>query len=513
MSKVQADRHGWRPKVSHIIGAGVLVLVALGFMPLGPAPVTQSKGTSFLLKPVHPDGTVDYPTAVNDILGDGVTADTNAVIPMLRALGPELLNGEDRDEVLAELGLAELAEDGDYLIEFREYLKPHMAGAKPSLVRKRAHTIVDEAKSAPWKAGEHPLLAGWLEANPRSLAHVEEASLRTRWFIPITTDQLAKGSSPSILAIRSIGDALACKAMLDLGTGYVEEAFERAQTLHRLARLLPQTRSIIAHMIGLVLEDAASRVDIAIATKGRLSAPQAKEMLARLRSLPPWPDCRDAMDFGERCMALDILASSVRQNGGPAKGDVELDEMLKRINESFNHMIAPYDEPTYAARSAAFLATSTAETEEIMGCFQRYKGTAGVIRMILMSSWGRRRLKSRIIANVILAIGIPNLEATERANTEGATRRTLAEIALALAAHRAEKESLPEVIDVLVPGYLPEVPMDVFTGKPLRYRRDGDGYILYSVGEDMRDNGGDAKRDIVVRFGNGEAPAKRRPLK
>jgi hypothetical protein len=44
----------------------------------------------------------------------------------------------------------------------------------------------------------------------------------------------------------------------------------------------------------------------------------------------------------------------------------------------------------------------------------------------------------------------------------------------------------------LVPQYLPEAPMDLMDGKPLRYHPNADGtFLLYSVGEDGEDNGGD----------------------
>jgi len=43
------------------------------------------------------------------------------------------------------------------------------------------------------------------------------------------------------------------------------------------------------------------------------------------------------------------------------------------------------------------------------------------------------------------------------------------------------------------PGDLGELPVstiDPWTGEPLRYRREGDGYVLYSVGYDLKDDGG-----------------------
>jgi len=59
-------------------------------------------------------------------------------------------------------------------------------------------------------------------------------------------------------------------------------------------------------------------------------------------------------------------------------------------------------------------------------------------------------------------------------------------------AYDVERGHLPQALSDLVPGYLPEVPVDPFDGEPLRYRESGSDYVLYSVGKDKRDDGGTA---------------------
>ncbi len=48
----------------------------------------------------------------------------------------------------------------------------------------------------------------------------------------------------------------------------------------------------------------------------------------------------------------------------------------------------------------------------------------------------------------------------------------------------------PKTLEELVPDYLKAVPVDLYDEQPLRYERMGDDYLLYSVGEDMVDDGG-----------------------
>jgi hypothetical protein len=62
--------------------------------------------------------------------------------------------------------------------------------------------------------------------------------------------------------------------------------------------------------------------------------------------------------------------------------------------------------------------------------------------------------------------------------------------ALAIERYRLKEGKLPEAVDTLVPGYLSDVYIDPFDGKPLRYKQTNPGYIVYTIGEDGVDNGG-----------------------
>jgi hypothetical protein len=68
-------------------------------------------------------------------------------------------------------------------------------------------------------------------------------------------------------------------------------------------------------------------------------------------------------------------------------------------------------------------------------------------------------------------------------------------LAFALAAYRGEHKRYPDKLDVLAPEYLAEVPGDLFSGKALIYHPSWNGYLLYSVGVNGRDDGGRASAD------------------
>jgi len=72
------------------------------------------------------------------------------------------------------------------------------------------------------------------------------------------------------------------------------------------------------------------------------------------------------------------------------------------------------------------------------------------------------------------------------------TRRTLVVTAIALKRYELRREKPAPDLNALVPGILARLPVDWMDGRPLRYRLKADGhFLLYSVNEDGRDDGGD----------------------
>jgi len=80
-----------------------------------------------------------------------------------------------------------------------------------------------------------------------------------------------------------------------------------------------------------------------------------------------------------------------------------------------------------------------------------------------------------------------------------------AEIALRLLIYEDENGNFPSALDELGE----DVPYDPFTGESFIYRYEEGGFIVYSVGENLVDDGGKAKsskrdpktKDTVFRYG------------
>lgn len=73
------------------------------------------------------------------------------------------------------------------------------------------------------------------------------------------------------------------------------------------------------------------------------------------------------------------------------------------------------------------------------------------------------------------------------------TARQIVITAIALKRYQLQHGQWPDQLSELVPQFLAVIPQDAMTGQPLPYHRKSDGtYVLYSVGNDGVDNGGDS---------------------
>lgn len=94
---------------------------------------------------------------------------------------------------------------------------------------------------------------------------------------------------------------------------------------------------------------------------------------------------------------------------------------------------------------------------------------------------------------LVSCLTLPALGKSHQNFAKFETTRRLTFTAIALHRHRLKHGKFPVSLSALVPEFLAEMPRDFMDGQPLRYQLDPDGqFRLWSVGEDFKDDGGDA---------------------
>lgn len=109
-------------------------------------------------------------------------------------------------------------------------------------------------------------------------------------------------------------------------------------------------------------------------------------------------------------------------------------------------------------------------------------------------------------ADMILAIVCPSVDRYWFTDTYCQARNRLLTTALALQAYRADHGAYPASLADLSPAYLKSIPSDPFALKgAFGYRREGERYVLWSVGPDCSDDNG---KPIIDPKAPADAPAR-----
>lgn len=103
---------------------------------------------------------------------------------------------------------------------------------------------------------------------------------------------------------------------------------------------------------------------------------------------------------------------------------------------------------------------------------------------------------------VILELLLPGLAGRATREAECLTQLRLGLIAVRLEQFCAAHDNrYPAALSELMPDDLTATPADPFDGQPLRYQKKGAGYVLYSIGPDLKDDSGERMKgkegDIV----------------
>lgn len=100
------------------------------------------------------------------------------------------------------------------------------------------------------------------------------------------------------------------------------------------------------------------------------------------------------------------------------------------------------------------------------------------------------RFVSTSKVHILLYAMMPPLSRITTLEVRTIGRLRTARTALAIERYRLAADKLPDALEDLVPDYLDSVPRDPFDGNELRYKKLEHGFIVYSIGEDLIDDGG-----------------------
>jgi hypothetical protein len=487
-----------------------LVLVFLLGAAGKPTPkLPLGKETTYATGPLDKEGYIDYEAALNDRLGKGVTPEKNATVLLWQALGPTPEGGRGMPaEFFKRLGIKEPPKGGAYFVGLRAYLKDHL-----KLDPARWDAFYDQQSRAgqrPWVAKDCPRVAAWLKVNEKPLAVAVEATRRPAYFNPLIAQRTEKGRGglmsallPGVQMCRELASALTARALLRVGDGKFDEAWQDLLACHRLARLVGRGATLIEALVGMALEGVASNADLAYLERAKLTPAQVRDRLKDLQGLPPLPPLADKVALAERFVYLESV--QMFRRGGPGMVEVLADGRPARKPDPkelramalIDWAPALRNGNRWYDRLAAALrledrARRQKELDRIEADLRALKAAAArSADLARLGLWkGSPDKIGKVIGDVLISLLMPAVRKVQDAHDRTEQVQRNLRVAFALGAYQREHGRYPAKLEDLAPKYLPSVPGDLFSGKALVYRPAAKGYLLYSVGVNGKDEGG-----------------------
>jgi len=473
------------------------------------AQFTISKETTYVTGPLREGGYIDYVAALNERMKQGVTPENNAMVLLVRALGPAMgpapKGAKVTDRYFKALGCEVPPEEGKYYREFNQILKDSQ---KPAMEFDQLWDHLRRLAGRPWSRKEFPVEARWVDGNEECLRLVYLASLQSDFYSPVFTPH-STGYNRGIFSmvnptdrVRDLAQLLSCRAMLLTQEGKYPEAKQDILTCHRLARLVSRGATSIDLLAGEAIETYA--VETAIAWLGQPMLPTnlILEYQRELAILSTMAKLHDKIDGAERFFFLDTILL-VAQNGfkvleqlagggvnGDALGtkvmdlllfqDLDWNPALKKANPWYDRLVAAFKNTDHNERIRA-----TKELEDEIQLLRKKLATE------LMGRIAESK-ESRVLAtyDMTRCLLTPVLLKIQISADQVEQHQRHLQLAIALALYHREKGLYPEKLSELIPKCLSTIPLDLFSGKDVIYFRTAKGYRLYSVGPNGKDDGG-----------------------
>ena len=461
--------------------------------------------------PFRKDGTIDYQAGLNDRLGRGVAPEKNANVLLWQAFGPRPEGSRGLPaEYFRRLGMKEPPPKGDYIVGLDDFATKH---AKLTVAQREAlYEDHVQAKRQPWSAKDHPRLAEWIRLNEKPLRTVIEATRRPVYFNPLVSRDAAHAPGgllgallPGVQKTREIASLLVLRAMLRIDEGKHDDAWRDLVACHRLGRLVAQGGTLIEGLVGIAIDAIATGGELAYLEHARLTAAQLRRRLKELQELPAMPAMADKIDLTERFMFMDSM-QMVRRGGGKALNElsgggssagaglfdwgvlwmIDWRPAARNGNLWYDRMADAARIPDRAERVQAF-----EKMERELRQMRADLHPAGGLRSRLTRGEGKLSEKlGEAVGDVLISLLLPALSKVQGAFDRAAQTQRNLHVAFALEAYRRVEGRYPAKLGALAPKYLRAVPGDLFASGPLTYLPTKDGYLLYSVGLNGKDDGG-----------------------
>lgn len=357
------------------------------------------------------------------------------------------------------------------------------AGDKQPEFKSQSRTAQERAAAAP------AVLAALKQYEP-VIEELRAASRRPhcRFNLNYATENPAAILLPHLQPLRNACKVLTLRASAELAAGQPDQALAELKLMLHIAGTT-KNDFLIGHLVSIAVMDMAMQVIWEGLANHQWSEAQLQSLQARLQNMDCLADAWKALQaeragFGNamfdylRSLSGRKLLPMLQEMGGGSTPKSIVGGLASSVIPSgwlyfeqlaYHHLFEEQVLPICDVTARRVHPRRAEQSERAL----KRNGISAI--------W-----EHRVLVNMLLPAVVP----ISKRSAHAQTTVDHAMLACALERCRLVDGKFPETLDALAPRFIAKLPHDIITGEPLKYRRDGDGYVLYSVGWNEKDDGG-----------------------
>ncbi len=315
---------------------------------------------------------------------------------------------------------------------------------------------------------------------------------------------------PDLSDFRRLAFSLRLRICFNAEQGRFEDAFNDVKSFYRFGQHLRGDKILIEQLVGIGIEALSVRTIQDITSEFEIDSTILADLQRDFEQIIAGEDFTVSLraeklcayDEIQRCFTEDRFGGGhlyLSRLGTFARSDrSDLEEVL--VGTIFSLKGWP------RAVKVLFAHPDKKQTREMADSYydfwtKMYHKTPGQIRAEGIDP--EQQAMEIIEGNILLEILAPALSRINKIANRNKTEVYATVTLLALLRYEKDKGSYPNDLQQLITaGYLKQLPIDSYSDKPLVYRKTDDDFILYSVGPNFTDEGGQYSRDSKGRIKN-----------
>ncbi len=348
------------------------------------------------------------------------------------------------------------------------------------------------------------LVRQWLAKNEEPLALVTKGSkLPYCWQLYESKDPEQSIMSvflPYLAPSRDIAYALCWRAWLNAQSSDFDSAFHDIDTCYRLGRHYKGEKTLIEQLVGMAIEARALQTSRQILDTCKIESITLAGFQQRLQTLIDGDNFKPDFRLEKFGMYDEIQRCFTESRFGPSH---LYPQRIMQISDmrGENPRHEPLVDLILALKNSPDILFSPTKTKAIANtnAFYSFFDETFTKNPAKLKTEGIDLAKAIISSsknNLLLRIIAPNFPRIHYIMWRHRVHTDSTILIIALVRYRNDIGTYPESLDKLVErGYIKQIPVDPFSDKPIAYRKTDNNFLLYSWGENLKDDDGQIARD------------------